>query len=282
MVRAALKYSEQVHVLTFQPHPASILSPGRAPVRLMDYEDQKRVLLQVGAAQVEAIRFSQEFSQLSGEDFFKNEILSRSPEAVVVGEDFRFGRRRECGVIELANFCKNAHIQFEACPAVLEGDRPVSSTWIREALLQGQFSVAKILLGRPYEFSGQVVQGKMLGRTIGFPTANLSLASEREGRLPLPSGVYAGYFLFDKDSRPHEMVMNLGFAPTVHEDKQLKVEVHALNLHQDFYGQKLRVQPLSYLRAEQKFSGLEALKAQIQKDVLTAKDFFSKELEPKA
>jgi riboflavin kinase/FMN adenylyltransferase len=271
LIQAARAYSEQVHVLTFQPHPAAILSPGRAPVRLMDYQDQKNALGQAGAAQVEVIRFSQEFSQLSGDDFFKHEIFSRSPEAVVVGEDFRFGRKREAGIRELREMCRIRGIQFQAMPPVLEGDRPISSTWIREILSQSDFSTARRLLGRPYGFSGQVVPGRMLGRTIGFPTANLKLAPERESKLPLVLGVYAGQVLIDQGATAYDVVMNIGHAPTVHSDQVLKVEVHFLDFNQDLYGKTLTVKPLRQLRSEQKFSDVAALRYQIGLDVESAK-----------
>lgn len=238
----------------------------------MDFRDQKMALLECGAAQVEPIRFSKEFSKLSGAEFFKNEILSRNPVAVTVGFDFRFGKQREAGVLELEQLCKKEGISFAALPAVMEGDRPISSTWIREALGGGDFSTAQKLLGRSYDFAGQVAQGRQLGRTLGFPTANLTLAPERQGKLPLSLGVYAGLALkVGGSSKSYPMVMNIGHAPTVHDDFTLKVEAHLLDFTGDLYSQDLRIQPVSLLRGEQKFSSLDALKNQIQLDVEHAK-----------
>jgi riboflavin kinase/FMN adenylyltransferase len=276
LIAEAKALAPSVHVLTFHPHPASVLFPGREPVLLLDYKQQREVLLSLGVSQIEVIPFAKEFAKLSGKEFFSTEILSRNPGAVVVGHDFRFGSGRQAGVSELAEYCRNSQIIFKSVPAIFAEGRVVSSTWIRECLGRGEFSKAQQLLGRPFEFVGQVVEGKKLGRTLGFPTANLRLPDERKSRLPLSWGVYAGVA---RDYGP--FVMNLGHAPTVNQDHILRIEVHFLSgdnqgeFRQNLYGKEIVIGPQFFLRAEKKFSSLDDLKNQIQTDVRQARELLN-------
>ena len=263
---AAMAPSAEVRVLTFHPHPSEVLAPDRAPVRILDYGDQERFLIKYGARQVAGLQFTQAMAELSAREFFSHEILSLRPGTVVVGHDFRFGKARQAGATEMAEFCREAGIQFQALAPILESGKVISSTWVRDCLKSGDFNMATKLMGHCFTFSGIVVEGKKLGRTIGFPTANLELAPERKNKLPLAFGVYAGVC---KAEGP--FVMNVGQAPTISSDAKLKVELHFLNCNKDLYGRRLEVEPQSFIRPEIKFSSLEELKKQIQNDVVAAK-----------
>lgn len=273
LISTARGLADEVYALTFRPHPAEILVPERAPVRILDYRDQERFLRHYGAKNVKALSFTEATAQLGAREFFSREILSLRPFAVVVGHDFRFGHSREAGVIELGQYCQENGIQFCDLKPVLEGEKVISSTWIRDCLRQGDFKMAQHLMGHPFEFSGLVIEGKKLGRTLGFPTANLQLAAERKGKLPLTFGVYAGVV---RGEGP--FVMNVGQNPTtsqnttVAQSLSLKVEIHLLGGGaKDLYGKTLEVEPQFFLRPEKKFSSLEELKKQIQNDVIEAR-----------
>jgi len=260
----------QTAVMTFEPHPREFFAPEKAPSRLASLREKLERFSDAGVDVVYLCRFNQRFASFSSEAFI-NDILIKSLNAktVLVGEDFRFGAGRRGGVVDIAN----AGLNLISLPQVnlsdvdvqaLGDSERVSSTRVRNALAAGQLNVAKNLLGRPYSISGKVIHGAQLGRKLGFPTANVHMRHER----PALTGVYA----VKLDGL--NGVANLGVRPTIAGVPKLLLEVHLLDFDGDLYDKHVHVEFFHKIRDEMKFDGLDALKAQIAKDVQVARHFF--------
>ncbi len=255
-------------VLTFDPHPSEVLGRG-APPRLTTLARRRELLLAHGADDVVFEPFSLELAAWTPARFAEELLAARlSARAVVVGDNFRFGHKRAGDFAMLRTLGES--LGFEAIAANIAGDPrgPFSSTRARDAIQTGDLLEVETVLGRPHELSGVVVHGDHVGRTLGFPTANLGDVAEM-----LPShGVYAVRVGGDGEGVPCAMggVMNVGVRPTV-DGTKLRVEVHLFDEELDLYGRRLRVAVLHHLRGERKFSGLDALKAQIAADAAAAR-----------
>jgi riboflavin kinase / FMN adenylyltransferase len=247
-------------VLTFDPHPNQVLR-GWTPPRLATLERRIELLRRHGANEVIVEPFTAELAAL-GPDAFAKDLLSArlGAKAVVVGENFRFGARRAGDLEALRSFGGMYGFDVEAAEVAGDEHGPFSSTRVRDAIASGDLDETTRLLGRRHSISGIVESGDRRGRTIGFPTANVGGVVEV---LP-PHGVYAVF----ADDRPG--VMNLGVRPTV-DGKNLRVEVHLFDWDGDLYGSPMRVHLVARLRGEQKFDGLDALKAQIALDAEAAR-----------
>jgi riboflavin kinase/FMN adenylyltransferase len=252
--------------LTFDPHPAQILQPDRPLRRLMSEEQRAECLAALGVDVLAVLPFTRELAALSPEDFAEKVLAGRlGAKAVVVGEDFRFGRARAGDVAVLHDLGRRLGFEVVPVPAVLHGGLPVSSTRIREALLAGDVGAAASLLGRPYFVEGTVVRGEGRGRTLGIPTANLAVLNEI---LP-KGGVYAAR-VGPPGQALRPAVVNLGRRPTFGGGDPT-VEAHLLDFEADLYGQRLRVAFERRLRDERAFPGKEALVAQIHEDLAAAR-----------
>jgi riboflavin kinase/FMN adenylyltransferase len=256
-------------VLTFDPHPSAVLGRGALPV-LTTLERKLELVLRVDPAlRVVVEPFTRELSQLAPEEFASELLVERlGSRAVIVGQNFRFGRARSGDLAKLVELGKAAG--FEAYPVTLAGDAggAFSSTRIRAALAEGDLALVRALLGRPHSLSGEVVRGDGRGSTIGVPTANLQGVNEA---LP-PYGVYA--CVVDElgergPARLGQGVCNVGLRPTVAAG--FSIEVHLFDFSADLYGRRLRLHLLSRLREERRFSGLPELVAQIRRDIEEAR-----------
>jgi riboflavin kinase/FMN adenylyltransferase len=252
----------QSAVMTFEPHPREFfaLRYGRddVPARLTSLREKLEHFARIGVDRVYVCRFDQPLSELSSAGFMQD-ILDHALQAraVLVGEDFRFGLKRQGQVQDLRDY---GFILPEVRAEILAGER-ISSTRVRDALRTGELGWAKQLLGRDYSISGKVVMGRQLGRTLGFPTANIHMRHER----PALGGVYA-VKLAGLDA-----VANLGIRPTLDGASRLTLEVHVLDFKGDLYGQHVHVEFFQKIREEQKFADLASLQAQIAQDALTAR-----------
>jgi riboflavin kinase / FMN adenylyltransferase len=254
----------RVLVLTFDPHPNEVLR-GSTPPRLATVERRVELLRRHGADEVVVEPFTSDLAAFTPERFVRELLIDRlHARAVVVGENFRFGARRAGDLAMMRGF--GEQLGFDVTAARVAGDSqgPFSSTRVRDAIARGDLDDATNLLGRRHSLSGVVETGDKRGRTIGFPTANIGGAIEV---LP-PHGVYAVY----ADERPG--VMNLGVRPTV-DGTNLRIEVHLFDFDGDLYGKPMRVHLVSRIRDEKKFSGLDALKAQIAEDAAAARRLLS-------
>lgn len=247
-------------VLTFDPHPAEIVH-GKVKPRLCTVPRRVELLRAHGADEVVVEPFTKELASLSPEDFAKDLLIGRlGCEAVVVGENFRFGAHRAGDMSTLRE------LGFEVVASEIASDErgPFSSTRVRDAIAASDLAEAAHVLGRPHSISGFVEHGDKLGRTIGFPTANLGAVTEV---LP-PYGVYAVKAESGADLR--NGVMNLGVRPTVGGTK-LRIEVHLFDFHGDLYDSPMRVHLIERVREERKFAGIDELQAQIAKDAAAAR-----------
>jgi riboflavin kinase/FMN adenylyltransferase len=259
-------------VLTFDPHPAEVLGRG-APPRLTTMSRRRELLLEHGADEVVVEPFSLELAAWSPERFARELLSERlGAQSVVVGDNFRFGQKRAGDFAALRAL--GGALGFQAVAADRAGDArgAFSSTRVRDAIRAGDMEEAATVLGRAHELSGQVEHGDHLGRTLGFPTANLGGGPEM---LP-PFGVYAVRVGGDGAGAPARWggVMNLGVRPTV-DGTKLRVEVHLFDADLDLYGRELRVAVAHHLRGERKFAGLPALKAQIAADAAAARTWLA-------
>jgi riboflavin kinase/FMN adenylyltransferase len=253
--------------LTFDPHPAAVLAPERAPTPLTTTTRRREMLVQAGMHDVWVQPFTREFASLSAEDFLRA-LIARGAQALVVGPDFRFGQGRAGDVAMLAEFGARHGLEAIVEPPVLLAGERVSSSAVREAVAAGDVARASALLGHVHDVSGAVVVGQQRGRTIGFPTANL-----RPEAVLLPSdGVYAVVVRrlgVPVGSPLLRGVVNLGVRPTLGAGRSL--EVHVLDFAGDLYGESLRVGFVARIRPEQKFPDLNALRTQIALDCETAR-----------
>ncbi len=256
-------------VVSFTPHPREFFTGGKLEL-LTPIPEKAELLSSLGIEQLILLPFNQNLAALSPQEFVE-QILVKQLQArqISVGSDFRFGYQRKGTGSDLKNIAANFGIKVHLNSLYQYQDAQtqllrVSSSLIRQALLKGDMNTANNMLGRPYSLSGTVVKGQQLGRTIGFPTANLELPPAKF----LPRyGVYSVDVLVNKTVV--KGVMNLGCRPTV-AGAAPTIEVHLLNWSGDLYGQNLQVNLLRFLRPEQKFPNLEALKQQIAKDCQAA------------
>ncbi len=257
-------------VLTFEPHPRSVFNPSLPPFRLTPLPAKVEALKSVGVDHVFVLDFTPEFSRRSAEDFMTAVLQSDlGARHIVVGWDFCFGHKRGGDAVLLNARGQDLGFGVTVTEAVKTGDSEIySSSRIRECLLSGDLSGAAALLGRPWEVDGIVLHGDKRGRTIGFPTANLSMEAYMHPTL----GVYAVRAGMKEGSdgnggvyRWIDGVANLGKRPTV-EGSRVQLEVHLFDFEEDLYGRFLRVQLVEFIRGEKKFDGLDSLKAQITSD----------------
>jgi len=254
-------------LVTFDPHPRSILSPGKSPSILTHTTHKLRIASRLGIEAVLVVPFDLEFAGREG-DSFVGDLHRSSPllAEICVGRDWQFGRNRSGNFDRLQQLGRELGFVATGIDPVIIDGATVSSTRVREQIRSGNLSGAKRLLDRDYSVLGTVVQGNQLGRTLGFPTANLAVENEQ---LP-PEGVYAVTVMKDGVMLPG--VANLGRRPTLAGSDECRLEVHILDFVGDeFYGSVLEVWFVGLLRPERKFSGLEALTAQIHSDVIAAR-----------
>ena len=272
LVKAALDRARAHHdvclALTFDPHPAAVLNPDRAPRSLLTFAQKAELLAALGVDVLTVLPFTPATAALAPEDFAARILVGAlRARSVVVGEGFRFGRARAGDVVALGRLGQQLGFEVVAVPAVLQDGHRVSSTRIRERLLAGDVAAAAVLLGRPYFVEGRVVRGDGRGRTLGIPTANLAVENE----IAPKEGVYAARVTLPAGGPPRPAVANLGRRPTF-GGRDLTLEAHLLDFEGDLYGERLRLSFEARLRDEKGFPGREALVAQIHADVRAARE----------
>jgi riboflavin kinase/FMN adenylyltransferase len=259
-------------VLTFDPHPSTVLAPDQSPRALMSVEQKAEILARLGIDRLAVLPFTAELSREAPEAFVRGVIRGcLGAQTVVVGSGFRFGHRRTGDLALLERLGAELGFQVSGVPPLLHEGAPISSTRIREALARGDVAAARGLLGRPFFVDGVVMAGDGRGRTLGFPTANLALVNET-----LPGlGVYACVCrALGRGAALHGAVVNVGRRPTF-GGGQVTVEAHLLEFDGELYGERLRVAFLERLRGEHRFPSPEALSAQIAEDAARARGVVS-------
>lgn len=253
--------------VVFDPHPRRYFRPGDPPFLITTPELRNSLLRRAGAAEVFSLTFDEALANLSPEAFVRDVLKGRlGLNGVVTGHDFRFGAGRAGDAEGLAALCRSNGIRpFFVDPlSDQQHTDKIGSTAIREAILTGAMDRAAAMLGRPWRVEGVVEKGRQIGRTLGFPTANLTLGDLIEPR----RAVYAVRAIVD--GRAYEAVANFGRKPTVGDVAPL-LEIHLFDFAGDLYGKRIGADFIAFLRDERKFDGLDALKAQIAADCVEAR-----------
>jgi riboflavin kinase/FMN adenylyltransferase len=285
----AARIDGETVIVTFHPHPRKIVRGEPGALQLINTLDEKiELLTEQGVDHLVVVPFTEAFSQLSAEQYVKNFLLGRfHPHTIIIGYDHQFGKGRQGNYRLLEEMSVSEGFELQEIPAHLSHALSVSSTRIREAILKAEMDLANELLGYPWFFSGRIVEGDKLGRTLGYPTANLQIADPE--KLTPCDGVYAveaeirdagtagveggaaGVGAAGVGDGAHlKGMMNIGVRPTVGGLKRL-IEVHLFDFDKTIYGEELRIYPRQYLRGEQKFAGLDGLKEQLSKDESSAR-----------
>ncbi|MBF0217510.1 MAG: bifunctional riboflavin kinase/FAD synthetase [Candidatus Omnitrophica bacterium] len=257
-------------IITFDPHPRTVLRKGNAPLRIMPLEHRLRIFEKEGIDAVVIIKFTKRFSLLSPEDFIKQTLVPLGCRKVFVGCDFHFGKGRMGDAAAVEEAGKKYGISIFSVSPVKKNGTIVSSTRVRELIAAGELEKASKLLARPVSVLGTVVKGDERGRELGFPTANIDPHHE----ITPPPGVYAVRACIKGKYRGG--VANIGFRPTFYgtrrnEREEPLIEVFIFDFKENIYGTNIEVQFLKMLRREKKFGSKEALVRQIRKDIARAK-----------
>ena len=249
-------------VLTFFPHPRMVLQQDSS-IKLLNTIDEKATLLEkFGIDNLIIHPFDEVFSNLSAEEFVKNILVDKlNIHKIIIGHDHRFGKNRTADINDLILFGEKYKFEVEQINAKEIDEIAVSSTKIRKALLEANIKLANEYLGYSYFISGKVVEGKKIGRTIGFPTANIEI-NENYKLLP-KNGVYVVSSTIN--NVVYFGMMNIGNNPTIGDNEQT-IEVHFFELHHDIYGENIQISILKHIREEQKFSTIDELKIQLEHD----------------
>ncbi|MGK2864776.1 MAG: bifunctional riboflavin kinase/FAD synthetase [Chitinophagaceae bacterium] len=268
----ALKFNGETVIITFHPHPRKVVSSTILGIRLINTLDEKIELLkQLGIDHLVVVPFTDAFANQQAEDYVQHFLVNKfQPHTVIIGYDHRFGKERKGDYLLLEKLAPLYNYQLKEIPKHVLDEISISSTRIREALLNGQIETADKLLGYEFFFSGTVIHGDKLGRKLGYPTANLKV--EDEEKIYPGNGIYAVYGKLlsagkspQNDSDRLKGMMSIGFRPTF-DGKKRVIEVNLFNFNSEIYNETLRIYVKKYLRQEVKYDTLEELVKQIDQD----------------
>ncbi|GMQ81520.1 MAG: bifunctional riboflavin kinase/FAD synthetase [Rhodothermia bacterium] len=261
--RSAIKRGSST-VVTFDPHPREIVGP--SPVSLLTtIEERTEILGKMGIQRVVVIPFTREFSQTNAEEFVVDTLINRvGMQEIVVGHDHHFGKGRQGNETKLLEMASDHQFAVDVIPAKVLDRAVVSSSRIRKTIEGvGNMELASVYLGYRFGITAEVIKGAGRGREIGFPTANLRPIHDK--KIIPQNGVYAVTVKLEDRNTTYTGMMNIGFRPTF-EGNDHHLEVHIMDLNQDLYGSKLRIEFVSRIRSEKKFEGIEALAEQLNED----------------
>jgi riboflavin kinase/FMN adenylyltransferase len=269
-LESARQSSGHAVVVTFDPHPVRVLRPEKAPRLLTSTRHKVRLIDKLGVDAVLLLEFTLEFSKTSPEIFIeKLARAARHLNQICVGQEWTFGANRSGSIRLLEKMAPKLGFQVASVAPILVDQRVVSSTLIRSAVESGDLASAAKYLGRDFTILGTVTEGRQLGRRLGFPTANLQAHNE----LFPPDGVYAAKAWFRE--REYGGVVNIGIRPTIeNESGERTLELHLFDFDQQIYGEDIEVAFVQYLRAEQKFAGVDELQRQIRRDAELARQIY--------
>ena len=280
-VLATLRREARAHdlltaVVTFDPHPAEVVRPESAPLLLTTLDQRLELLADFGVDIVYVVQFDQARAHETPEDFVQDVLVDTlKVRLVVIGEDFHFGHRRRGNVDLLRELGERDGFEVAGLDLLPQdsGAEAISSTTIRRLLAGGEVEAAAEMLGRPYSLTGVVDHGDERGRQIGFPTANVPVSS----RMAWPAdGVYAGWYTRVDAGERYRCAINIGRRPTFYEDAaQSLLEAHLLDFDGDLYGERAQIEFVQFLRSEQRFDGIDALTAQLKRDVERTRELLS-------
>ena len=271
VVERAREQSRPGVVITFHPHPLSIVAPDRVPRQILTLAQKEEILGEMGIDSLVVIPFTHEFSCWSAERFVTDFLVGAlRVQEVRIGVDFSFGAGREGNLAFLQKMGEARGFAVEGIPQVRIRGIRVSSSLVRDAIQKGALRVVRLLLGRTYFVDGRVATGRRLGRKIGFPTVNLDPSNE----LFPGSGVYVTSSRFESFSRDFQSVTNIGVRPTLYENYATTIESHILDFDSNVYGENVRLYFHRVLRREQQFRSALELTNQIRMDIERSRDYF--------
>ena len=274
LIQSAKEIDGESVLITFYPHPRSVIISNE-PIKLLQNQAEKiNKLEELGLDNLVIIPFTNEFSKQTAIEFIQGIIKDKlNCHTLVIGYDHHFGNNREGNLRFLQENAKKFHLEIIEIPAREIDAIKISSTKIRNSLLEGDIQTANSFLGYPYEISGVVVSGQQLGRTIGFPTANISLNDSN--KLIPKHGVYA--VKTEIHGKERFGMLNIGINPTVQDTSSIKLEVHLFDFSADLYNESITLQLINYIRPEHKFDSIEALTKQLTEDEIFVRNYFSKQ-----
>ena len=260
-------------VITFYPHHKQIVTNEKAITQLNTFEEKCKLLENTGIENLVVIPFTKQFAEITAENYIQDFLVKTfHPKIIVIGYDHKFGKNRTGDITLLKKFADQHHYKVKEISEHLLNEITISSTKIREHISIGQIETANDLLGYVYSFSGKVVEGNKIGRTIDFPTANIEV--ENTEKL-LPSiGVYAVSVFVPSQKDSYKGMVNIGLRPTI-GGKSLTIEVHLINFNQMIYGEEIRIFVKQKIRDEIKFENIEHLKIQLIQDKMKAIEILS-------
>jgi len=271
MTELAMENSGEAILVTFDPHPRLVVNSNSYEIKFINTQKRKFDLLsKLGINCLIIVPFTKEFAKTSSEDFIINYLVKNiGTKKLIVGYDHHFGRNREGNYQKLHQLGENYGFDVEEISAQYIDDRAVSSTKIRKALIDGDIKLANKMLGYEYSITGVVVEGNKIGRSIGFPTANIEI--EDKYKLIAAGGVYA--CKVDVDGKIYHGMGNIGTRPTIGING-LVTEVHIFDFDKEIYGQEITIYFVDRIRDEKKFNGLEELESQLENDRIYVKSLF--------
>ena len=273
-VDRARELDHRALAVTFEPVPAQILRPDKFPGRLCPPEEKLARLIRAGLHEVLILEFSRDFSEQTAEQFLGALAVAARPVELWVGEGFALGRNRSGDVDRITEIGQGLGFEVVTVERIADEDGEiVSSSAARRAVMDGDVARARRILGRPFRVTGPVIHGAHLGRTIGYPTANLVPPREL---VPLADGIYVSQVTLPDESRARPGMTYVGTRPTVNAGARL-VETHLLDFDGDLYGQIIEVDVLDHVRGDATFAGLDALVAQLRRDEQLTREWFARQ-----
>lgn len=265
LVEKARELKGESILITFHPHPRKVISSAILGIRLINtLEERLQLLGKMNIDHVVVVPFTEAFANQPADDYIQDFLVKKfQPHTIIIGHDHQFGRNRKGDFNLLKEKSSLYGYELNEIPKHELENISISSTRIREAILQAEIEKANRLLGYDFFFSGRVVHGNKIGRTIGFPTANLKV--EDVEKITPGNGIYAVYAIPEGEEKPLKGMMSIGFRPTV-DGKTRVIEVNIFEFNREIYDENLQVYVHKYLRAEEKYESLEALVAQIKID----------------
>ena len=264
LVELKQKHGGEIVVFTFSPHPRKVLFPEQKDLKLITTTEEKCLLLnRFGVDHVLVFPFTREFSQMNAQDYITNVIAKGlKTKTLVIGYDHKFGANREGNIDTLKEFAPHLNFNIEEISAQEVNQLNISSTRIRKAIEEGDIQTANEFLGYSFFLTGVVAKGKQLGRTIGYPTANVHI--DDEDKLIPRIGVYAVNVKLK--NKVYKGMLNIGINPTTDSDQKIKVEVNIFDFNEDVYDELITLEFVKWIRKEEKFANLDDLKHALAKD----------------